>query len=300
MNNIINDVSKRHTAFVLVDVKNGNPNGNPMDDNNPRINRYNNKGEITKGCIGYKVKKYLEEVYGEKMYITENNEHSKLNDVHSEVSGMIKKGYNDNEVIDEIIKNEKDIKVAGAKIICYKYYDVRNFGAVLGTGKKKEEQYNSILGPIQISMAVSMDKILIEHHNITRCIKTESDNETTFGDVYNVVYGLYGFSVEFNPFAAKRSYYVTEKDLEKFWEALWNCWELDRSATRGIMTCRNLFILTHTNAKIIKSQQLLENIFSVKRINEGEYPFSYSDYQININKDKIPQGVILTDYSEVY
>ena len=54
----------------------------------------------------------------------------------------------------------------------------------------------------------------------------------------------YGF---FNPHFAQQTG-ATSEDLELFWNALINMWDLDRSASRGLMACRGLYVFSHESS----------------------------------------------------
>jgi hypothetical protein len=59
-----------------------------------------------------------------------------------------------------------------------------------------------------------------------------------------VPYGLYRAHGFFNPHFAKRTG-VDAADLEIFWQALQSMWDVDRSASRGMMSCRGLYVFSH-------------------------------------------------------
>ena len=65
-------------------------------------------------------------------------------------------------------------------------------------------------------------------------------------------YGLYRAHGFFNPLLGRSrddgGTGVTEDDLKLFWEALSNLFTLDRSASRGEMAVRGLYVFSHDNA----------------------------------------------------
>jgi CRISPR-associated protein Csd2 len=50
----------------------------------------------------------------------------------------------------------------------------------------------------------------------------------------------YGFV---NPYFGKQTGF-SQEDLAVVWEALQGMWDLDRSASRGLMACRGLYVFT--------------------------------------------------------
>lgn len=106
-------------------------------------------------------------------------------------------------------------------------------------------------------------------------------------------YGLYQSHGFYSPcFAAKTG--VTEADLALFWEALSKMWDMDRSASRGMMAPRGLYIFSH-ESKLgnAPAHKLFERI-QVKLEKEGTVPRQFGDYQVIANEADLPTGVHLT------
>jgi len=86
---------------------------------------------------------------------------------------------------------------------------------------------------------------------------------------------------------------VGEADLELFWDALVNMWDLDRSAARGMMSLRGLYVFTH-DRKLgnAPAHELFERIRPT--LNDGvASPRKFSDYTVDAGDD-LPDGVTLT------
>lgn len=108
-----------------------------------------------------------------------------------------------------------------------------------------------------------------------------------------VPYGLYlgyGFIV---PHFAQQTGFSTE-DLELFWTALQSVWDVDRSANRGMLALRGLYIYSHSNALgNAPAHRLFERI-DVK-LREGiQVPRHIADYTVTINDTDLPDGVTPT------
>ncbi len=108
-----------------------------------------------------------------------------------------------------------------------------------------------------------------------------------------VPYGLYVGKGFFNAHFAKQSG-VTGEDLEVFWEALQRMWDLDRSSSRGLLTCRALYVFTH-DGKLgsAPAHQLLDRV-RLSRRNGVQVPRSFSDYVVEVEDADLPEGVALT------
>ena len=155
---------------------------------------------------------------------------------------------------------------ANRDALCSTFADVRAFGAVVSTdGPLKGSFYGQIRGPIQITFAESLDKILQLDFSITRCAtasepkKTSGESETvaetsdnrTMGRKHMVPYGLYRCHIHFSPaFAAKTHF--TYADLDNFLFALTRCFgdfNLDGSSARpGGMRVVGLVDFQHKDA----------------------------------------------------
>jgi CRISPR-associated protein Csd2 len=196
------------------------------------------------------------------------------------------------EFLDNILKNAKARKLTKKETdesrawICKNFYDVRSFGAVMSF--KRAPNCGQVRGPVQFTFARSVDSIRTSENTITRVAVTsekEADEgkETMFGRKSTVPYGLYvayGF-ISAN-FANQTGF--DRDDLELFWEALINMFEHDRSAARGLMSARKLYVFEHSdcigNAPAYK---LFDLIKIEKKEKEKDVPArNFTDYEITI------------------
>jgi CRISPR-associated protein Csd2 len=176
--------------------------------------------------------------------------------------------------------------------MCENFYDVRMFGAVMSTGLNAGQ----VRGSMQITFARSLDPVLPQDLAITRMAVTdEKDREKmqTIGRKTFIPYGLYMAHGFFSPYLAE-STGVTEFDLKLFWEALVNMWDLDRSASRGMMAPRGLYVFSHEN-KLgnAPAHKLFERI-KPELEEAGSVPRKFSDYTITVDEVDLPSGITLT------
>jgi CRISPR-associated protein Csd2 len=160
-------------------------------------------------------------------------------------------------------KKEKNLSEYGDRAfrdaLSEAYFDVRYFGAVVSTtGPLKGSFYGQIRGPLQITFAESLDKILQLDFSITRCAvaneaeaETKGDDNRTMGRKHVVPYGLYRCHIHFSPaFAAKTGF--TYADLDNFLFALTRClgdFNVDGSSARpGGMRVVGLVDFEHRDA----------------------------------------------------
>ena len=108
-----------------------------------------------------------------------------------------------------------------------------------------------------------------------------------------VPYGLYRAYGFFNPHFAERSG-IDSEDMAVFWDALLGMWDLDRSAARGMMSCRGLYVFSHESKLGNAPAQALFDRVAVSRNGGVEAPRKFVDYTVSIDDAALPQGVTLT------
>lgn len=190
------------------------------------------------------------------------------------------------------------------EVMVRKYYDIRMFGAVLTAGTNAGQ----VRGPVQLTFARSVSPILPMDVSITRvAITREADKrkkQTEMGRKAIIPYGLYRAHGFYNPKLAERlassGNPISEDDLKVLWEAVQNMFEQDRSASRGEMVCRGLYIFSHTDEKGLGKTPAhkLFNRIKIKSKDQSSPPRSFDDYEITVNKkEDWPSGVELTEFS---
>jgi CRISPR-associated protein Csd2 len=120
------------------------------------------------------------------------------------------------------------------------------------------------------------------------------------GRKHLVPYALYRAHGFVSPQLAKQTGF-SEDDLAKLWTALENMFELDRSAARGTMSSRLLCIFRHESPYgDAPAHRLFDAISVRRRPNGGTGPArSFGDYEIQIDRSKIPDQVNLETRPEL-
>ncbi len=174
--------------------------------------------------------------------------------------------------------------------MCANFFDVRMFGAVMSTGLNAGQ----VRGPMQLTFARSIDPVLPQDMSITRVAVTDArDKEKlqTIGRKAVVPYGLYLARGFFNPNLAADTG-ANRADLELFWRALLNMWELDRSASRGFMAPRGLYVFSHEHKLGNAPTHVLFEQIVVRKRDGVRIPRAYHDYNVYIDEN-VPKGVSL-------
>lgn len=281
---------KNKIDFVYVfDVQDGNPNGDPDAGNLPRIDAETGEGLVTDVCIKRKVRNYVQvakrtEEGQEEGYDIFIKEKAVLND-------EIDKAHDDSEV-----KAAKDKTAVARKFMCKNYYDIRTFGAVMSTGKNAGQ----VRGPIQITFARSADPIATAEHSITRvavATPKEAENQKgenhTMGRKATIPYGLYVCHGFISANLAKQTGF-SEDDLNLFFEALKNMFDIDRSAARGLMSAQKLIVFRHDSELGNAPANKLFDLVHIEKTTDAA-PRSFKDYKVTIDKEHVPAGVTVEE-----
>ena len=279
------EINNRIDFVYLFDVQDGNPNGDPDAGNLPRVDAETGMGLVTDVCLKRKVRNYVQVSKdlsdGYDIFIKEK----------AVLNSEIDKAHDDEDV-----KKAKDKTAAARLFMCKNYYDIRTFGAVMSTGKNAGQ----VRGPIQFTFARSIDPIATAEHSITRmAVATEKEAEKqngdnrTMGRKATVPYGLYVCHGFISASLAKQTGF-SEEDLELFFEALKNMFDVDRSAARGLMSAQKLIVFRHDSVLANAPANKLFDLVKIKKNTEAA-PRSFSDYVVSIDKDSVPNGVTVEE-----
>lgn len=279
------EINNRIDFVYLFDVQDGNPNGDPDAGNLPRVDAETGMGLVTDVCLKRKVRNYVQVAKdlsgGYDIFIKEK----------AVLNSEIDKAHDDEDV-----KKAKDKTAAARLFMCKNYYDIRTFGAVMSTGKNAGQ----VRGPIQFTFARSVDPIATAEHSITRmAVATEKEAEKqngdnrTMGRKATVPYGLYVCHGFISASLAKQTGF-SEEDLELFFEALKNMFDVDRSAARGLMSAQKLIVFRHDSVLGNAPANKLFDLVKIKKNTEAA-PRSFSDYVVSIDKNSVPNGVTVEE-----
>ncbi|KAA5606845.1 type I-C CRISPR-associated protein Cas7/Csd2 [Roseospira marina] len=299
-------LAHRHDFVLFFDVVNGNPNGDPDAGNLPRIDQETQHGLVSDVCLKRKVRNFTELARGTdpgfRIYVQDG---SILNERHREAYAEVRAG--DAKVTSEKKLNPKDDTEAVAlqAFMCQQFFDIRTFGAVMGTGIN----CGQVRGPVQFTFAQSMDPIVPQEITITRMAATtekekkerqEGSDETsgdqrtdnrTMGRKHIVPYGLYRMHGFVSAKLAERTGF-SDEDLTFLWQALGQMFEHDRSAARGEMTARRLIVFRHDSALGNAQAHSLFDRVTCRRSGDAATPArGFGDYTITVNTDGLPDGI---------
>jgi CRISPR-associated protein Csd2 len=275
-------LNHRYDFVLLFDVQDGNPNGDPDAGNLPRLDAETGHGLVTDVCLKRKVRNYVGLAHGEQppyeIYVKEK---AVLNKQHERAYVAIGKA--------DLLKGDDKKRKGGDAVdearqwMCKNFYDVRSFGAVMSTGVN----CGQVRGPVQLTFARSISPVVALEHSITRmAVATEAEAEKqggdnrTMGRKFTVPYGLYRAHGFVSAHLASQTGF-SEEDLELLWAALVNMFDHDRSAARGEMSTRGLYVFKHEAILGDAPAHSLFDLIDVKQNNPAATARAFSDFAVS-------------------
>lgn len=195
MSNVIN---KRREILFLYDIVDSNPNGDPVDENKPRIDEETGINIVTDVRLKRTIRDYLHYYKNQEIFIIEiRDEKDKLKTKEDRLGNF----------------NDK-------KEILSKCIDVRLFGATTAVTNKTM----TLTGPAQFKYGRSLHRVDIKYLKGTTVMPSGQDkSQGTFTEKYYLPYSLIGFYGIVNENAAKaQDIELKEEDNMFLLEGMWN------------------------------------------------------------------------------
>jgi CRISPR-associated protein Csd2 len=284
----MSELTNKYDFVFFFDVQDGNPNGDPDAGNLPRIDPETGHGIVTDVCLKRKLRNFVQLTKGSAPgYDIFVKEKAILNN-------LIGEAYEQPEVK---AKEKGEKTEAARQYMCRRFFDVRTFGAVMSTG----DNAGQVRGPVQLTFSRSADPVVQLEHTITRMAvttpeeaeKQQGDNRT-MGRKSTIPYGLYQCHGFVSASLANQTGF-TEEDLHLLWQGFARMFEEDRSAARGLMSSRGLYIFRHSSALGNTPAHALFDRIKVQRKDSNKPARGFSDYKITVERDNWPQGIDLIE-----
>ena len=290
-------IKNRYDFILYFDVENGNPNGDPDAGNMPRTDQETGLGLVTDVCLKRKVRNYIEAACegqeGFRIYVHQGTPLEKGDQEACKYVGV------DAAKLKDAKKKDPEIDRKLLSFMVQNFFDIRTFGAVMTTVVKGSLSCGQVRGPVQLGFARSLDPVLPQEVSITRStVTTEKEAETKntmMGRKYIVPYGLYRVEGYISANLARRVTGFSEEDLDLFWKALINMFDMDHSAARGNMAARKLIVFRHdSELGNAPASALFDRVKAVRR-DATKAPRAYGDYEITIDRENLPEGVTIEE-----
>lgn len=250
------ELIKNSSDFIFIfEAIQCNPNGDPDQENKPRMDYDTNTNLVTDTRIKRFIRDYLKAKSEDERVFVDMEGNSKVS-VDSKLKAVVKRTIDSPSELEKafkgnleslnlykgIIEKEKDAEKVWATItdkkfknkevnyelLAYlvreKFIDIRMFGSAFAVGGFSK----AYTGPIQMNWGYSFNEVeLIDSSSIVTIM---NDDSSTFGKDYRVHYSLLGFNGTINSYAAKTTG-LTNDDVEVFRDAIWE--SIPASPTRS-------------------------------------------------------------------
>lgn len=201
-------IKNRSEIVFLYDIKDANPNGDPLDENKPRVDEETGINIVTDVRLKRTIRDYL-------MDFKEHN--TKDKDI------FIKEVRDDRGYLYDGKRRAKDFNESPEEVL-NRCIDVRLFGAVIPL----EKDSITYTGPVQFRMGRSLHSVEIKHIKGTGAFadqypkdEKKRKKQHTFREEDILPYSLICFYGIINENAAKHTS-LTENDINLLLESMWN------------------------------------------------------------------------------
>lgn len=191
-------IKNRSEILFLYDVVDSNPNGDPIDENKPRIDEETGINIVTDVRLKRTIRDYLYNYKNQDVFILEIRD----DDGNIKTKEARLSEFKDNQ---ELLK---------------KCIDVRLFGATTAVKKKTM----TLTGPVQFKYGRSLHRVDMTYVKGTTVMPSKEDRKQgTFTEKYILPYSLIAFYGIINENAADRqNIELTEDDVNLLLDGMWN------------------------------------------------------------------------------
>lgn len=281
----------RSELIFLYDIADANPNGDPLDDNKPRLDEETEINIVTDVRLKRTIRDYLHDYKGQEIFIKEiQDENGNIQDAKTRAND-----YSSKDNYDTLDEAKNDLK----KEILNQCIDVRLFGATIPIDTKVKNKSKSgsvtLTGPVQFRMGRSLNKVEIQHIKGTGAFASgKGKDQKTFREEYILPYSLIAFYGVINENAAAQTN-LTDNDVSLLLDGMWNGTKNLISRSKFGQSPRLLlqieyneknYFIGDLNNKISLNHDL-EDDKKLRNISEVEIDLSVLLKAILENKDKI-------------
>lgn len=279
-----NEMFKRATGLLVIEVVNSNPNGDPDNDSMPR-QRTSGFGEISPVSFKRKLRDLIEDhdsvffsTLPEKFKIADTKENE---DKHKYF--IMESNLNELKNLKKEMGTEHE-NFTNSKF-AKKYWDGRVFGNTLledNENDKKDKPKRFIkTGVVQFGMGISLAPIAVSNQTNTRQMPTEEGKQSGMAPLAHpiVEHGVYCMPFYVNPNFAKKTG-CTKDDIELLKTVIPHAYDLNRSTIRTDVRIRHAWYIEHKNILCSCPEYLLTDALTPKKLGDANEPStSWADYE---------------------
>ncbi len=266
----MSDLKNRTEILFLYDIENANPNGDPNDENKPRIDEETGKNIVTDVRLKRTIRDYLFEK-GNDIFVQEKiyNDEGHIQDAKLRAADYLP---DDTEKLADMSAEQQKKEISNN--ILNDCIDVRLFGATIPLdlkvkkGKKATNVTSSLTytGPVQFRMGKSLHSVKLQFFKGTGAFASKQGvTKKTFREEYMLPYSLIGFYGIANENAGKHTR-LSDEDIILLKKAMWN-------GTKGLIS----------RSKFGQMPRLLLSI----RYNEPDFFIGELDNLVQLSSDII-------------
>jgi len=217
-------IKNRSEIVFFYDCQYTNPNGDPMDENKPRVDEETGINIVTDVRLKRTVRDHLYNFRKEQasdIFVREiEYEAGKIQDAKLRAEDFLTENGNKLDKKNLTLAKMKNVI---AQNILSQCIDVRLFGGTIPIEKNdKDKSAITLTGPVQFSIGRSLHKVEIMHVKGTGAFASEKGKEQkTFRDEYILPYSFICFHGIINENASQYTH-LTEEDVLMFKDGLWN------------------------------------------------------------------------------
>lgn len=273
---------KRTELLFLYDVQNANPNGDPSDENKPRIDEETGHNIVTDVRLKRTVRDYL--------FNYEGYNQDGVKDIfvrQTFVDNDPTKGLNDG-------KNRGKHYKSDLNLVLDACIDIRLFGGVLPLDK------DSIIftGPVQFKMGRSLHKVEMMYIKGTGAFASKAGaHQNTFREEYILPYSLIAFYGIINENAARQTK-LTRDDIEMLKKGLWNGTKQLITRSKMEHNPRMLLMLEHKQSNYFIGE--LDKHIRLSTEKKDEELRSIQDFKLDLSPLKKILDSMGEDKPEIY
>lgn len=197
----MSNMNVRSELVFLYDIKDANPNGDPLDGNKPRLDEETGINLVTDVRFKRTIRDYLHDYHDQEIFVRQIVKEN----------GTIQSGK------ERSADFGNDASTVAEKVL-ESCIDVRLFGATIPL----EKDSVTFTGPVQFNMGRSLHRVEITYVKGTGAFASgETSKQKTFREEYLVPYSLVGFYGIVNENAGRHTK-LTNQDVELLLDGMWN------------------------------------------------------------------------------
>ncbi len=215
-------VSRRSEILFVYDITDANPNGDPNDENRPRMDLETGRAKVSDVRLKRTIRDYLHDYGKQEIFCREiEKPDGTIQEGKDRAEDFFQKVAKEAREKATNVLQKRDLIQAGVIKECI---DVRLFGATIPVSKiQKNEKDSSVTltGPVQFAMGTSLHRVEPRFIKGTGAFASgQGAQQRTFREEYILPYALIAFYGIVNQQAATTTK-LTDADVEELYKGIW-------------------------------------------------------------------------------